>query len=146
MTAPVFVLDPAAMAGAAVGATLVLDGPEGHHAANVRRIGVGERVDLVDGHGRRIHALVQSADRSGLTLEVEQISDEDEQARARDLIRRALSRRRRPAADDTAECLREKRRLVGMLARKGYAAETAYAVVNSEWEAAAEGAWPPDEA
>ncbi|HHU10232.1 MAG TPA: 16S rRNA (uracil(1498)-N(3))-methyltransferase [Intrasporangiaceae bacterium] len=80
MTSPVFVLDTAVLAGAEVGTTLVLDGPEGRHAATVRRIGAGERVDLVDGHGRRVHALVRSGDRASLTLEVEQVTDEPEPA------------------------------------------------------------------
>ena len=52
MTRPVFVLDPDRFVDA--GSTVVLDGPEGRHAAVVRRIGVGERVDLVGlaGHAR----------------------------------------------------------------------------------------------
>jgi 16S rRNA (uracil1498-N3)-methyltransferase len=44
---PVFLSDPAALAADVV----VLDGPEGRHAATVRRLGVGERADLTDGAG-----------------------------------------------------------------------------------------------
>ena len=44
---PVFLSDQAALAGDRV----VLDGPEGRHAATVRRLGPGERVDLTDGAG-----------------------------------------------------------------------------------------------
>lgn len=45
MAATVFFLDPLPD----VGSTAVLDGPEGRHAATVRRIGVGERIVLADG-------------------------------------------------------------------------------------------------
>ena len=47
MSRPVFFVEPGVAAGAGVGARVVLDGPEGRHAATVRRIGTGERVDLV---------------------------------------------------------------------------------------------------
>ena len=47
MAATVFFLDPLPE----VGAVAVLDGPEGRHAATVRRIGVGERLVLSDGRG-----------------------------------------------------------------------------------------------
>ncbi|QDQ97641.1 regulatory protein RecX [Tomitella fengzijianii] len=66
---------------------------------------------------------------------VAQISDDDECARATELVRRTL-RRRRPAAGSDAE-RREQRRLVGMLARKGYGSELAYTVVMDEWRAVA---------
>ena len=42
---PVFLTAPAALTGD----TVVLDGPEGRHAATVRRLAVGERADLTDG-------------------------------------------------------------------------------------------------
>jgi 16S rRNA (uracil1498-N3)-methyltransferase len=48
VTAPVFLAD-----GADLGAeTIVLSGAEGRHAATVRRIRPGERVDITDGEGR----------------------------------------------------------------------------------------------
>ena len=76
MSRPVFLLDPTVAAGAVVGATVVLDGPEGRHAATVRRIGAGERVDLVDGAGRRVTGTVARAGRDELLLEVEEVVDE----------------------------------------------------------------------
>lgn len=51
MTAALFLLDDGRLAGASVGAGLTLDGPEGRHAATVKRIRVGERVLLADGSG-----------------------------------------------------------------------------------------------
>ncbi|MFD8597445.1 16S rRNA (uracil(1498)-N(3))-methyltransferase [Kitasatospora sp. NPDC059646] len=50
MTAPVFVVDD--LAGAAPGATVRLDGPEGRHAVAVKRLEPGEAVTLADGRGR----------------------------------------------------------------------------------------------
>lgn len=51
MTAPLFFVDAGALAGMAPGSVVVLDGPEGRHAATVRRIGPGEQVQVADGTG-----------------------------------------------------------------------------------------------
>lgn len=67
---------------------------------------------------------------------VGQISDDGERDRAVALVRRTLARRRIPSAGEVDACRREQRRLVGMLARKGYGAELAYSVVIDEWEQA----------
>ncbi|MGZ4610139.1 MAG: 16S rRNA (uracil(1498)-N(3))-methyltransferase [Actinomycetes bacterium] len=48
MSAPVFVFDGAVLHA---GDTVVLEGPEGHHAATVQRLRVGERLVLTDGRG-----------------------------------------------------------------------------------------------
>lgn len=76
MTRPVFVLDPDRFVDA--GSTVVLDGPEGRHAAVVRRIGVGERVDLVDAAGRRAEATVASVENATLTVRLDRVHVEDE--------------------------------------------------------------------
>src|SRR5690349_9763523 len=47
MSAPVFLADRGRLGTDRV----VLDGPEGRHAATVRRLRAGERVDLTDGAG-----------------------------------------------------------------------------------------------
>lgn len=76
MTAPLFLLQPGEVDVAAAGGTLLLDGPEGRHAALVRRIGVGERVDVADGAGVvarcQVQEVVTSADQraTGLRLRV----------------------------------------------------------------------------
>jgi 16S rRNA (uracil1498-N3)-methyltransferase len=48
VTAARFLAEPAALAGEVIH----LDGPEGRHAAAVRRLRPGERIDLTDGHGQ----------------------------------------------------------------------------------------------
>ncbi len=70
MTAPVFVLPPAALPAPDVD-RLVLDGIEGHHAADVRRLRAGERVDVTDGHGTRLTCRVAHAERGRLVLDVD---------------------------------------------------------------------------
>lgn len=64
MTAPVFLL------GDLTGERLTLVGPEGRHAATVRRVRVGEAVDLVDGHGNRARATVRAVGRDVVDLDV----------------------------------------------------------------------------
>lgn len=54
----------------AVGTAIDLDGPEGRHAAVVKRIRAGERVLVADGRGRGVAATVLDADRTGLRVEV----------------------------------------------------------------------------
>lgn len=78
----------------------------------------------------------KGVDDEHIAAAVDCISEDDERARAARLVRRTLSRRSLPSADDVAACRREQRRLLGMLARKGYGSEIAYAVVSEEWSAA----------
>jgi 16S rRNA (uracil1498-N3)-methyltransferase len=63
---PVFLADPAELAADVV----VLDGPEGRHAATVRRLGVGERADLTDGAGLVAECVVTAAGAGTLELNV----------------------------------------------------------------------------
>lgn len=72
MSAPVFLYDD-------LGPTrIVLDGPEGRHAAGSRRMVAGEAVDLVDGRGARASCRVLASGRDTLTLEVVGRSTEPE--------------------------------------------------------------------
>lgn len=66
MAATLFYLDPLPP----IGATAVLDGKEGHHAATVRRIGVGERLTLADGRGEIAETTVRAAAKDRLELAV----------------------------------------------------------------------------
>ncbi|MEV0201305.1 16S rRNA (uracil(1498)-N(3))-methyltransferase [Nonomuraea sp. NPDC050691] len=64
MSVPVFLSD------ALGGSELVLDGPEGRHAAAVRRLRAGERVDLTDGAGAVAECVVREALKDSLRLDV----------------------------------------------------------------------------
>lgn len=66
MTPPVFWSVTLADAGE----TVLLDGPEGHHAAAVRRLRVGGRLDVVDGAGEVAECVVASVDRDSLRCRV----------------------------------------------------------------------------
>lgn len=52
------------------GDRFTLAGPEGRHAATVRRLRPGERVDVTDGAGLLVRAVVSAADRDTLELTV----------------------------------------------------------------------------
>lgn len=60
MTAPVFLVDPAALDGAP--ARVTLTGPEGRHAVSVRRLQPGEPIVLTDGAGRGAYGTVAAVD------------------------------------------------------------------------------------
>ena len=64
MTLPVFLWQ----GSAAVGDEISLDGPEGHHAATVRRLRVGEGLELVDGAGQRIRGQVVAVGKSAVRV------------------------------------------------------------------------------
>ncbi|MFJ9517753.1 16S rRNA (uracil(1498)-N(3))-methyltransferase [Kitasatospora sp. NPDC101801] len=58
MTAPVFVVDTDRLAGIAPGGVVRLDGPEGRHAAAVKRLEPGEALTLADGLGLGVEGTV----------------------------------------------------------------------------------------
>ena len=68
MTVPLFFVDAAALTGDRV----VVDGAEGRHAADVRRLRVGEHVDVGDGCGRLVHGVVTEVGRGRVVVDVEQ--------------------------------------------------------------------------
>lgn len=53
-----------------VGGLAVVEGDEGFHAANVRRIRAGEELDLSDGAGAVAHCIVEEAGKARLTARV----------------------------------------------------------------------------
>jgi len=67
MSVPVFL----AAAEALQGDEILLDGPEGRHAATVRRLRPGERVDLTDGAGTVAECVVRDARKDALLLTVQ---------------------------------------------------------------------------
>lgn len=72
MSLPVFLHSD--LAEVSAGDTVELDGDEGRHAALVKRIRVGERIELTDGGGTRARMVVDSASRSALTGTVEDVT------------------------------------------------------------------------
>lgn len=66
MSPPVFLAESAQLAADRI----VLGGAEGRHAATVRRLRAGERVDLTDGAGRLAECVVTGPAPGGLELEV----------------------------------------------------------------------------
>ena len=75
MSAPVFLVDRRRLESAVV----LLDGPEGRHAAAVRRLAPGERADLTDGAGTVVRCRV-TAVRGREALELEVLSRREEPA------------------------------------------------------------------
>jgi len=64
-TAPLFLVD-----ALPTGDTAVLDGPEGRHAATVKRLRAGEGLVLADGRGGLAHAVVTAVEKDALRLDV----------------------------------------------------------------------------
>ncbi|YAL82178.1 16S rRNA (uracil(1498)-N(3))-methyltransferase [Dermacoccaceae bacterium W4C1] len=71
MTAPLFWCEAALLVGVRPGQSVRLDGPEGRHAATVRRIGVGESVQLADGESMLVHGTVEAAERDALQIRID---------------------------------------------------------------------------
>lgn len=76
MTLPMFLADPADLAAMAPGTAYTLGGAEGRHAATVKRLRAGERLQVTDGLGRRVTGRVVEAGAGELIIEVEQVRDE----------------------------------------------------------------------
>ena len=74
MTLPLHLLAAEALAGRGVGDTVLLDGPEGRHAATVRRTRVGEHLLLTDGAGLRVEGEVVAVGSGTLDLRVVSVS------------------------------------------------------------------------
>ena len=70
VTAAMFLVEDGELAGATVGALLTLSGAEARHAVTVRRVRVGEAVDLADGSGAVARCLVTAAGRERLEVRV----------------------------------------------------------------------------
>src|ERR1700744_2106312 len=63
---PVFLVPP----GGRAAGIMALTGPEGHHAAAVRRLRPGERADVSDGAGTLAEGVVTSVGKDSVTLEI----------------------------------------------------------------------------
>lgn len=78
MAAPVFFVDPGNEPD--TDGVVSVIGDEARHASQVVRLRTGERVDLVDGQGRRFEGTVRSASRDRLDVAVDRVVDESEPA------------------------------------------------------------------
>ncbi|MDM7989360.1 16S rRNA (uracil(1498)-N(3))-methyltransferase [Arthrobacter sp. zg-Y877] len=76
MTNPIFFGDPVQVAAAGTGDVFRLEGPEARHAVSVKRLGIGEDVDVVDGAGRRLTGSVTDTGASVLELRVAAVLEE----------------------------------------------------------------------
>ncbi|NUR81420.1 MAG: 16S rRNA (uracil(1498)-N(3))-methyltransferase [Dermatophilaceae bacterium] len=76
MTHQLFLGEPSTVAAAAEGASLLLDGDEGRHAAAVVRLRVGERYFVADGAGRRLLLEATDVDRASVRGTVLQVADD----------------------------------------------------------------------
>jgi 16S rRNA (uracil1498-N3)-methyltransferase len=63
---PLFLVPPGGLTAGA----MTLDGPEGHHAAAVRRLRAGERADVTDGAGTLAECVVTAVGKDSVTLDV----------------------------------------------------------------------------
>jgi 16S rRNA (uracil1498-N3)-methyltransferase len=75
VTPPLYLVPAGALGGVPVGGTLILDGPEGRHAATVRRTRPGEQLDLADGTGLVAAGVVTEVGRDLVTLRVEALRE-----------------------------------------------------------------------
>ena len=76
MTAPLFHLEPGALAGASAGAEVVFDGAEARHAAAAMRLAPGEAVLLADGSGTLGHGTVLAAAPDAVSVRLDAVAEE----------------------------------------------------------------------
>lgn len=91
MSAPLFLLGEGALRAVAAGHTLVVDGAEGRHAADVARLRPGEPLLLADGSGALARCEVAAAGRGRLEAVVVSVGQEP-QAQPRFTLVQALAK------------------------------------------------------
>jgi 16S rRNA (uracil1498-N3)-methyltransferase len=75
VTAPLYLLEPTALAGVRPGDVVVLDGDEGHHAGTVRRARPGETLLVASGEGLIARGVVEDVAARSVRLRVEAVTD-----------------------------------------------------------------------
>jgi 16S rRNA (uracil1498-N3)-methyltransferase len=73
---PVFFTAPGTLDQQVPGSVFVLDGAEARHAVTVKRLAVGEAVDIADGAGKRLTGTVAAVAPGELTVECLEIAEE----------------------------------------------------------------------
>ncbi|BCW67193.1 ribosomal RNA small subunit methyltransferase E [Arthrobacter sp. NicSoilB4] len=76
MSNPVFFTAPGTLDGLVPGSVFTLDGPEARHAVTVKRLAVGEAVDIADGAGKRLTGTVAAVAPNELSVTCSELSDE----------------------------------------------------------------------
>ena len=76
MSNPVFFTAPGTLDGLVPGSVFILDGAEARHAVTVKRLAVGESVDIADGAGKRLTGAVAAVAPNELTVTCSELSDE----------------------------------------------------------------------
>ena len=76
MSNPVFFTAPGTLNQQVPGSAFVLGGTEARHAVTVKRIGVGEAVDIADGAGKRLTGTVTAVAPGELTVECVGLAEE----------------------------------------------------------------------
>ncbi|HEX9226977.1 MAG TPA: 16S rRNA (uracil(1498)-N(3))-methyltransferase [Arthrobacter sp.] len=76
MSNPVFFTAPGTLDGLVPGSVFILDGAEARHAVTVKRLSVGETVDIADGAGRRLSGAVSAVAPNELSVTCSELSDE----------------------------------------------------------------------
>ena len=69
MSNPVFFTAPGTLDQQVPGSVFVLEGAEARHAVTVKRLAVGEAVDIADGAGKRLTGTVTAVAPGELTVE-----------------------------------------------------------------------------
>ncbi|MDR6505825.1 16S rRNA (uracil(1498)-N(3))-methyltransferase [Arthrobacter oryzae] len=77
MSNPVFFATPGALDHQVPGSQFVLQGAEARHAVTVKRISVGESVDIADGAGKRLTGTVAAVGQGELTVECAALETEE---------------------------------------------------------------------
>ena len=76
MSNPVFFTAPGTLESQVPGSVFVLEGAEARHAVTVKRLAVGEAVDIADGAGKRLTGTVTAVAPGELTVECGSMVDE----------------------------------------------------------------------
>ncbi|MCI0143385.1 16S rRNA (uracil(1498)-N(3))-methyltransferase [Arthrobacter bambusae] len=76
MSNPVFFTAAGTLDGLGTGDTFVLDGAEARHAVTVKRLEIGEAVDIADGAGKRLTGTVAGSGQGTLTVLASAVQEE----------------------------------------------------------------------
>ena len=78
MVEPLFFDGSLKASSLSVGGSFQLTGPEGKHAATVRRVRAGERIQVTNGIGLRVRGTVETAEGSSVSIKIDSLVQEAE--------------------------------------------------------------------